>query len=238
VSKHLKRIAAPRTVRLHRKEKKWTIKPSPGPHPLEKSITLGLIIRDYLNLCNSYREVKRVISSGDILVDGSKRKNHKFPCGLMDVISIPKLKKDYRILFDKNGKLTLMPISSKDAEWKLRRIENKTVIKGNKTQLNFHDGGNLLIKKDEYKTGDVLQISFKDNKISDIFKYEKGTVSMIIGGSHIGEMANIQEIEVVPSAKPNLAKMKGNTEFSTLTHYIFPIGKTKPVVSLPEVKMQ
>ncbi|MCJ2514045.1 MAG: 30S ribosomal protein S4e, partial [Candidatus Thermoplasmatota archaeon] len=160
MSKHLKRIAAPRTVRLHRKEKKWTIKPSPGPHPLEKSITLGLIIRDYLNLCNSYREVKRVISSGDILVDGSKRKNHKFPCGLMDVISIPKLKKDYRILFDKNGKLTLMPISSKDAEWKLRRIENKTVIKGNKTQLNFHDGGNLLIKKDEYKTGDVLQISF------------------------------------------------------------------------------
>jgi small subunit ribosomal protein S4e len=156
----------------------------------------------------------------------------------MDVISIPKLKKDYRILFDKNGKLALIPISSKDAEWKLQRIENKTIIKGNKIQLNFHDGKNILVKKDEYKTGDVLKISLKDNKISDVFKYEKGTVSMIIGGSHIGEMANILDIKVVASSKPNLAKMKGNTEFSTLTHYIFPIGKTKPIVSLPEVKIQ
>ena len=238
MSKHLKRLAAPRTVRLHRKEKKWTIKQSPGPHRLEKSIPLGIIIRDYLKLCDSYREVKRVISSGDILVDGSIRKNHKFPCGLMDVLSIPKLKKDYRLLFDKNGKLTLVPISSKDAEWKLQRIENKTIIKGNKIQLNFHDGKNILVKKDEYKTGDVLKISFKDNKISEVFKYEKGTVSMIIGGSHIGEMANILDIQVVSSSKPNLAKMKGNTEFSTLSHYIFPIGKTKPILSLPEVKIQ
>ena len=238
MSKHLKRLAAPRTVRLHRKEKKWTIKQSPGPHRLEKSIPLGIIIRDYLKLCDSYREVKRVISSGDILVDGSIRKNHKFPCGLMDVLSIPKLKKDYRLLFDKNGKLTLVPISSKDAEWKLQRIENKTIIKGNKIQLNFHDGKNILVKKDEYKTGDVLKISFKDNKISEVFKYEKGTVSMIIGGSHIGEMANILDIQVVASSKPNLAKMKGNTEFSTLSHYIFPIGKTKPILSLPEVKIQ
>ena len=238
MSKHLKRLAAPRAVRLHRKEKTWTIKSSPGPHPLEKSIPLGLIIRDYLGLCDTYREVKRVIASGDILVDGAKRKNHKFPCGLMDIISIPKLKKDYRILFDKNGKLTLVPISGKDVEWKLCRIENKTIVKGNRIQLNLHDGRNILVKKDEYKTGDVLKISFKDNKISDVFKYEKGTISMIIGGSHIGEMANIQDIQIVPSATPNLAKMKGNTEFSTLTHYIFPIGKTKPIISLPEVKMQ
>lgn len=238
MSKHLKRLAAPRAVRLHRKEKTWTIKPSSGPHPLEKSISLGLIIRDYLGLCDTYREVKRIIASGDILVDGAKRKNHKFPCGLMDIISIPKLKKDYRILFDKNGKLTLVPISGKDAEWKLCRIENKTIVKGKQIQLNLHDGRNILIKKDEYKTGDVLKISFKDNKISDVFKYEKGTISVIIGGSHIGEMANIQDIQVVPSATPNLAKMKGDTEFSTLTHYIFPIGKTKPIVSLPEVKMQ
>ena len=237
MSKHLKRLAAPRTVQLHRKEKKWTIKTSPGPHPLEKSVPLGLIIRDYLGLCNSYKEVKTLVSSGDILVDGSKRKNHKYPCGLMDVISIPKLKTYYRVLFDKNGKLVLLPISSSDAEWKLRRIENKTFLKGNKIQINFHDGFNILIKKDEYKPGDVLKIAFKDNKIDDVFKYEKGTVSMVIGGSHTGEMANIEDIVTIASSKPNLAKMKGKTEFSTLTHYIFPIGKTKSIISIPEVKM-
>ncbi len=238
MSKHLKRLAAPRAVTLHRKEKTWTIKSSPGPHPLEKSIPLGLIVRDYLGLCDTYKETKRVATSGDILVDGVKRKNHKFPCGLMDVVSIPKLKKNFRILFDRNGKLALVPISTKDAEWKLCRIENKTIVKGNRIQLNLHDGKNKLVKKDEYKTGDVLKISFKDNKISDVFKFDKGNVSMIIGGSHIGQIASIDGIQVASSSKPNLAKMKGVKEFSTLSNYIFPIGKTKPTITLPEVKMQ
>jgi small subunit ribosomal protein S4e len=237
MSKHLKRLNAPRMLKLHRKEETWTVRASSGPHPLQKSIPLGLIVRDYLNLTDTLRETKRIISSGEILVDGVQRKSHKFPCGLMDVISIPKSKNDYRILFDRRGKLTLVPISSKDATWKLLRIENKSTVKGNHIQLNFHDGRNKPVKKDEYKTGDVLKISFKDQKIDDTFKFEKGTVSMIIGGSHIGEVANIEDIEIISSSKPNLAKMKGQTEFSTLQKYVFPIGKTKPVIELPEVKI-
>ena len=238
MSKHLKRLAAPRTIRLHRKEKTWTIKSSPGPHPLDKSIPLGLIIRDYLELCDTYREAKRTIASGDVLVDAVKRKNHKFPCGLMDVISIPKLNKNYRVLFDRKGKLAIVPISTKDAKWKLCRIENKTIVKGNKIQLNLHDGKNKLVEKDEYKSGDVLKISLADNKISDVFKFDKGSISMVIDGSHVGQIANIEDIQIVSSSKPNIAIMKSDKEFSTLAQYIFPIGKTKPTIILPEVKMQ
>ena len=238
MSRHLKRLNAPRTLQLHRKEETWTVRSSPGPHPLEKSIPLGLIIRDYLKLVDNLREAKRIIANGEVLVDSVKRKTHKFPCGLMDVISIPKLKKDYRVLFDKRGKLTLVPIASKDASWKLCRIENKTIVKGKQIQLNLHDGRNKLIKKDEYKTGDVLKISFKDKKISDTYKFEKGTVSIIIGGSHIGEVASIEDVEIISSSKPNFIKMKGTSDFSTLQEYVFPIGKAKPVIELPEVKMQ
>lgn len=238
MSKHLKRLNAPRTLKIHRKDRKWTVKANPGAHPLEKSIPLGLVIRDYLKLTDTMREVKRVVSDGDILVDNVKRKEYKYPCGLMDVISIPKLKKDYRVLYDRLGKLTLVPLDSKDSNWKLCRIENKTMLKGKQIQLNFHDGGNKLVKKDEYKTGDVLKISFKDKKIEDVYKLEKGNVSLIIGGSHIGETANIQDIEIIHSSKSNLAKMKGEKEFATLQEYVFPIGKTKPVISLPEVKIQ
>jgi small subunit ribosomal protein S4e len=156
----------------------------------------------------------------------------------MDVLSIPKIKKDYRVLFNIRGKLVLIPISSNEATWKLCRIENKTIVKGKKIQINLHDGKNKLVKKDEYKTGDVLKISFKDEKIDDIFRFEKGTISMIIGGSHIGEVANIEDIEIIPSSKPNLTKMKGKNDFSTLQKYVFPIGKTKPAIELPEVKIQ
>jgi small subunit ribosomal protein S4e len=156
----------------------------------------------------------------------------------MDVISIPKMKKDYRILYNNRGKLTLVPISSKDSSWKLCRIENKTIVKGKQVQLNLHDGKNKIIKKDEYKTGDVLKLIFKDQKIDDSYKFEKGTISMIIGGRHIGEVANIEDIEIIPSSKPNLAKMKGKTNFTTVQDYVFPIGKTKSVIELPEVKIQ
>jgi len=235
MSKHLKRLAAPRSMQLHRKEFKWTTKASPGPHPLEKSIPLLTLVRDYLKLCDLQKEGRRIIATGEILVDGKKRNSHKFPCGFMDVISIPTLKKDYRILFDRKGKLILVPISSGDSGWKLCRIQNKTIIPGKKIQLNLHDGKNVIVEKDEYKTGDVLKISFTDKKIMDVFPFKKGTVSMITGGSHVGQVANIEDIEIVPSSKPNLAIMKSDTEFSTIADYVFPIGLAKPTITLPEV---
>ena len=237
MSKHLKRLAAPRTMRLHRKEHIFTTKASSGPHALEHAVPLSVIIRDYLTLCDTYRESKQIIASGEILVDGVPRKSHKYPCGFMDVLSIPKQKKDYRMLYDRNGKLTLVPIASKDAAWKLYRIENKTIVKGNNVQLNLHDGNNTLVTKDTYKTGDVLKMAFSDKKITEVYPFTKGSISMIIGGSHIGQLATIQEVNTVQSSKPNLAKMKGDTEFSTITKYVFPIGKTKAVIALPEVKM-
>jgi len=234
----MKRLNAPRVLKLHRKERIWTVRTAPGPHQLEQSIPVGLVVRDYLQLADTLKEAKKIISDGEITVDGVKRKNHQYPCGLMDVVSIPKMKKDYRVLFDQRGKLTLVPIKPAEANWKLCRIENKTILKGKQIQLNLHDGRNKIVKKDEYKTGDVLKINFKDQKIDDAYKFEKGTVSVVIGGSHIGEIANIQDIESIASSKPNLTKMKGKTDFTTLQEYVFPIGKNKPAIELPEVKIQ
>ncbi len=237
MSKHLKRLNSPKVLKIQRKIKKWTIKPSPGPHKIKKSISLGLIVRDYLKLCDNLKEAKRIISNQEILVDNSVRKNYKFPCGFMDIVSIPKIKKYYRILYDKSGKLSLSSIKSEETEWKLCKIEGKTILKGKKTQLNLHDGKNIIVDKDEYKKGDVLKIQLKDNKIIDSYPLIKGNISMIIGGSHVGEIANIQETIVIPSSKSNISKMKGNIEFSTHQEYVFPIGTNKPVISIPEVKI-
>lgn len=235
MNKHLKRLNAPRVLRLHRKENIWTVRASSGPHPKNKSIPLGLAVRDYLELCDTLREAKRIISHGEIFVDGEIRKDYKYPCGFMDVVAIPKIKKYYRVIYDARGKLTLVSIQTKDAEWKLCRIENKKIIKGKRVQLNFHDGRNKIVEKDEFSTGDVLRLSFKDKKILDTYKFSKGTISLIIGGSHVGETANIEDINIIASSKPNLAKCKGKTEFSTLQKYVFPIGTKNPVITLSEV---
>ena len=238
MSKHLKRLAAPRAMPIERKVSKFAMKPSPGPHPLDSSLPLGAIIRDILKLCDTGTEARKIIKAGNILVDGRIRKDVKFPCGLMDVISIPKLKKSYRVLFNQRGKLTLVPIDGSEADWKLCRIENKTTVKGGKTQLNLHDGRNVLVENDSYKTGDVIKLSFADNKILEHYPMEKGTTALITGGKHIGEIATIEEIIITKSPKPNLVSLKGKDgTFSTIKDYVFPIGKERPAIKLPEVKM-
>jgi len=230
---HLKRLMAPKTWVIERKTKKWTVKPSPGPHATERSIPLLLLIRDYLNYADTAREAKRIIGEREVMVDGKHQTNPKFPCGFMDVISIPKIEEYYRILLDSKGVLRLTPITAEDAKWKLCKIENKTTIKNGKIQLNLHDGRNI-IAEEEYKTGDVLKISLPQQEILDVFPLAKGNLAMIIGGKHAGEIEKIEEIEVTKNPKPNVVKLKG---FSTIKPYVFPIGKDKPVVEPPKVSI-
>ena len=39
------------------------------------------------------------------------RTNHKFPLGLMDVLHLPTVKKQYRCLIDVKGRFVTLPIS-------------------------------------------------------------------------------------------------------------------------------
>ncbi len=237
MSNHMKRLNAPQTLRLHRKEETWTVRASPGSHKLSATIPLGNIVRDYLGLCDTLREVKYILHNGEIFIDGQIRKEYKFSVGFMDVITIPTIKKHYRVLYTRRGKLDLVEISSAESEWKLRRIEKKSILPGKQIQLNFHDGFCLLVDKDEYHPGDVIKMAFLDKKIIDVYPQTTGTIALITGGSHIGELATIKELEVIASSKPNLAIVTGTHDFTTLKQYVFPVGKTKPVVALPEVRI-
>ena len=232
--KHLKRYKAPKNWPIHPKENKWTVKTSPGSHPLDKSTPLLIIIRDILKIADNAREAKIIINKGDVLVDGRPRKDYKFPVGFMDVIEIPKSEKVYRVLPDEKGRLILHPISQKNKTFKLCRIEDKTTIKGAKTQLNLHDGRNCLTEG-EYKTADVVKLKIPEQEIQDDIKFEKGTLGLVTGGKHIGERGNIKEITITESSMPNtviIESTSGQT-FQTLKDYVFVLGKEKPLISLP-----
>ena len=232
--KHLKRFKSPEHWPIHPKENKWTVKPSAGPHSIEESLPLLIIVRDILKVADNSREAKIIISNGDILVDGRPRKDYKFPVGFMDVIEIPKSEKVYRILPNEKGNLILYPISKENAEFKLCRIEDKTTIKAGKIQLNLHDGRNCLVEK-EYKTGDVVVVEVPEQTVTDHIKFESGTIGLITGGKHIGELGKIKEINITRSSKANtvLIETDDKKTFLTLTDYVFVIGKDKPVISLP-----
>jgi small subunit ribosomal protein S4e len=229
MSKHLKRLASPRKWPIPRKTSVWVTKPDPGPHSIEKGIPLLIGIRDFLKQANTAAEARRIIGSGNVLVDGKISRQYKRPLGLMDVISIPGVKEYYRVLLDSKGKLRFIKISKDEAKWKLVRIENKTTVKGGKTQLNLHDGRNVLLTKDKYKTGDVLKISLPEQKILAHYAFEPGNMVMLIGGKHIGEFATITKYEEIKSSKPNIVYFE---RFSTIEYHVFMVGHDKPEITV------
>ncbi len=231
--KHLKRFKAPKTWPIHKKEETWTTKTSAGPHALDNSIPLVMVLRDILGVAANAREAKIILNNGDVLVDGKARKDHRFPVGFMDVISIPKINKYYRLLPDYKGRLVLHEIEEKDSTFKLVSIEDKTTIKGGKTQLHLHDGRNVILEEDDYKTSDVLLLEVPEQNISDCIKYEVGSLALIIGGKHTGEIGKIDEINITKSSKSNTVLIETEEgSFLTLAKYVFVIGTDKPVISL------
>lgn len=232
-SKHLKRLAAPKSWAVSRKGKVWLPKPTPGKHSVEDSIPLLVAMRDYLHICDTRNEARRILGQKDILVDGVPTRNEKMPIGLMDVVTIPKLKAYYRVLFDKRGKVRLMPIPKDQTVWKLVRVNNKTKVKGGKVQLNLHDGRNIIVDKDDYNTGDTLKLAIPEQKVLGKFEFEEGHMAYLTGGSHVGHLASISKIERTRNPKANIVHFK--EEFTTHQDYVFVVGADVPEIDVPEV---
>jgi len=229
---HQKRLSAPKTYKIPRKVKKWIVKPSPGPHD-KTAIPLLILVRDYLKLADTGREARRIIASGNILVDGVVRKDYKFPVGLFDVVSIPKMDLNYRIIFDENGRY--IPIEVEDYDKKLYRINNKTMIRGGRIQLNLFDGTNILATN-EYKTKDSILMKIPEKEILQHLKFEEGALVMVTGGTHAGEIGRLKSYKIVRSSSPNLVTIEvEGREYTTIEDYIFVVGSKedkKPVIDL------
>ena len=232
-SGHLKRLVAPRSWNIARKERTWTTKPMPGKHSLESALPISTILRDYLNVCDNNREARIILHNRDVLVDQRVVNKPKYPVGLMDVISIPKIKLHVRSVLDKHGRIKFVPIKAADAKWKLARVENKRNVKGGQMQINLHDGTNIL-SEEKVKTGDVLQLNLPNLKVKKVIKFKKGAQSLIIGGAHVGSISTIIDEETTRSSKPNLVKYE---KFQTIKPYSFIVGEKKAMIALPEVKV-
>ncbi len=232
--KHLKRFKSPKHWPIHPKEDTWTVKPAAGPHAIEDSLPLLIVIRDILGLADNSREAKRIINNGEILVDGLVRKDYKFPVGFMDVVQIPKNDGVFRVLPDEKGRLILHSIKKENAEFKLCGIANKTTIKGGKTQLNLHDGRNVIVE-DQFGADDVIILKVPEQEVTEKISFEEGTIGLVTGGKHIGEIGKIKEINITKSSMPNTVVIETDNKktFLTLKDYVFVIGKEEPAISLP-----
>ncbi len=218
----MKRVTSPRFWKAGRKNYTWILAPRPGPHPKRFSFPLGVVLRDYLKLVESKREAKAALQTGEILVDGVARKDLNFPVGLMDVLTVVPLKKNYRVIPYENG-LTIIEIDEKDAKTKVARVVRKQLVKGGRVQVTTHDGRNFLDV--DARVGDSLVIT--EGKVR-VLKLDTGMLALVTRGKRAGRMGKII------SVGRNI-RMEGVKEvFEAPREYVLVIGKEKPVVKLYE----
>ena len=238
-SKHLKRAPSPPFWPIHRKEYRWVAKPKPGPHAMSTAIPLLLIVREVLALAKTRREARMMITAGHLRVDGKTRRNDDYAVGLMDVVEVPALGKAYRVLPTPHRVLRLHEITGDETGFKLCKVMNKVSVKGGHTQLNLHDGRNILLRASdaagsEVTPRDVLKIAVPTNEILDRITLAEGILAIISSGKNVGRWG---EIVSAPTSKGlhtptvTLRDTEGQ-QFETIIDYVFPVGKGEPWVSL------
>ncbi|MEM5797696.1 MAG: 30S ribosomal protein S4e [Candidatus Aenigmatarchaeota archaeon] len=229
---HMKRLLAPPFWRIPKKEKEWVVTPRPGPHPKLFSIPLAIILTHILNIAETTAEAKKIIRKGEVFVDGKRRKDYAYPVGLFDTISIPVLKKYYRVVPGEKG-LKLIESNEKENNLKICRIDNKSILKKGRIQLNLHDGKNILVENNNYKTGDSLLLELPSLKIVEHLPLEKGNLGIISRGKAAGKLCKIKELLKGTMREPQKVVCEINKEDRIVSKENFiVVGREKPVIKI------
>lgn len=235
-SRHQKREMSPKFWPIHRKEDVWAVRSSPGAHGAKVSMPLLVVIRDVLGLAETAKEAKMIIKQGKVAVDGKPRRDDRFSIGLMDVLELPDADQRFRVLPEHGGRFILHPISEEEASFKLCRIVDKTTVGNGITQLNLHDGRNILLSEGggTYDVNDIVKVSVPDQEITDHIAFNPGVRAIITGGRSQGQYGILIGLGSGPGAmKTATIRTLGNEDVRTLASYVFAVGTDTPIISLP-----
>ena len=223
---HLKRMAAPRSWVIDRKSRTFITRPKPGAHSIKNGMSLGVIIRDFLALASTMSEVKKLLNNQEVLVDGKRRKDHRLIVGLFDTISIPTIKKQWRISLDKKGRLALLDIPETESTTKLCKVVGKKILPKGKVQLNLHDGKNIITTK-QVTVGETVVITLPSLEIKEVLSPNIGVAVFLINGKKSGQAGKLKSV-----IGDKVTLDVDNQDVETTKKYLFIVGKQKPAVTL------
>ena len=157
----MKRVAAPKTWYLGKLKGVYGTRPSPGPHKLRECIPLNVLLQQRLKYALSRDEARKIVKDkeGLIKVDGKVRRDHRFPLGFMDVVSIPKTGENFRILYDIKGRFQPHSIDVNEAGFKLCKVTKKTLGKNKIPYVVTHDGRTIRYPHPDIKKNDTVKVS-------------------------------------------------------------------------------
>ena len=225
---HLKRLAAPKTWPILRKNTKWITKPSPGPHDQTMALPLSVLIKEVLTLTNTTQELRQVIKKQAIMIDGKPASSPKFPVGYLDVVSIPEQQATYRMVMDERGRLAAITIPAAEATVKLLQVRTKTSIGKDALQIGCNDGTTLRVAANtHYKIGDSVLFDLKERRVVEHLPLAAKSCCQVLRGHHAGALGIVS---AVTGQQVHLSVDK--VEITTDKSNCFVLGIEKPRISV------
>jgi len=95
----------------------YTHRPSTGPHKLRECIPLTVLLRNRLKYALTGKDVMAIVKDkeGMVKIDNKIRRDHRYPLGIMDVVTLEKTGEHFRILYDVKGRYQAHKIDAKEA---------------------------------------------------------------------------------------------------------------------------
>jgi len=225
MSNHQKRLSVPKSWPVERKTATFTAKAGAGPHG-EAGVPLVVVLRDVLGYVDTTKEAKYAAHHDGVLVNGDTVGDVTQPVGMFDILGFPERDEYYRVFPDEGGRLSLTEIPAADADGKLAKVTNKTLVPGGDVQLNLHNGHNLVVEEDEYSGNDSIVVDLDNDDVLAHFPYEEGALVTAVSGQHAGEVGEITEITVSPGSSSNTVEVETDAgSFETVEEYVFVIDE-------------
>ena len=228
----MKRLAAPRSWDISRKSNRFVFKPVPGPHSISSAYPLGVVVRDMGSMASLSKELKFMLKSGKVKVDGTERKTPRFPVGLFNVVSVPAEGVDYRLVPSQKG-LALAKVAAEEAKTKLCSVNTKTKVRGGHIQYGLHDGRSVVDDGLNLSPGDAVLIEVPSQKVLGQAKLAKGSLGLILTGDRAGQLGKIAEVKKGTISRERMVRItlpSGEAEIPS--RLVFPVGTEKPLITV------
>lgn len=173
---------------------------------------------------------------GLVKIDGKQRRDHRYPLGQMDVVTIAKTNEHFRILMDIKGRFYPHRIDAKEATFKLCKIVKKSIGKNKIPYVVTHDGRTIRFPHPDISLNDTVKFDLATKELKTIYKFVNGATVYLTGGNNIGRIGILQSVERHQGSFDiaHVKDTKGNF-FNTRLNNTMIIGDGKnPAISLPK----
>ena len=189
-------------------------------------------MRDLMSTAEVSKELRFIMRSGKVLVDGRERRTPRFPVGLFNVVSVPVEGVDYRMVPSPKG-LVLAKVASDEAHTKLVSVRTKTKVKGGRIQYGFHDGRSLLADGLDLSPGDAVLLEVPSQKVLGKAKLAKGSLGLVLTGDRAGQLGKIAEVKKGTVSREKMVKLAlPSGEAEVPSRLVFPVGTTAPLITV------